>query len=92
MSEAVSIGDFIRRSSEYLERVTGKGETLVLKRGDETVAEVRPASDGLPLRDLPAVLDSLPHLTPEELEDFARDIEEARAELSKQWPRDPWES
>lgn len=42
--------------------------------------------------DLIDVLKSLPHLSPEEADAFARDIEKARAELLSIPEKDRWES
>jgi hypothetical protein len=39
------------------------------------------APAGIRLRDLPALLESLPRLSPEEADAFARDLAEVRAEL-----------
>lgn len=43
-------------------------------------------------RELAALFASLPHLSPEEAEAFARDLAKAKAELAQIPVRDPWES
>ena len=43
-------------------------------------------------RELAALLPSLPRLSPEEAEAFARDLASARSELARLAVRDPWES
>ncbi|MGH7700943.1 MAG: ribbon-helix-helix protein, CopG family [Gemmatimonadales bacterium] len=43
-------------------------------------------------RELAALLASLPHLSREQAEVFARDLETARSELARLEQRDPWES
>jgi Arc/MetJ-type ribon-helix-helix transcriptional regulator len=43
-------------------------------------------------RELAALLDSLPRLSPEEAKAFARDLARARSELAQVEARDPWES
>lgn len=92
MNKTVSVTELVRHFSDYLNRVTYRGEGFTLVRGKKPVAELRPVVSGLNIRDLPAFLESLPHLSPEEAEAFERDIEEARAEMSKEELRDPWES
>jgi antitoxin (DNA-binding transcriptional repressor) of toxin-antitoxin stability system len=83
----VALAEFKRHLCGYLDRVVSGGETLVLDEHGRAVAEVRPMQQGLPLRRLPEVSDSLPHLGTEEAEAFARDLEEARESLSRQRPR-----
>lgn len=91
MSETISVADFESRLSDYLARVAKGGESFVLEDGGRVVAEVRPTCEGLPLTELPAVFASAPRLTGEEADEFARDLEEARAEMASVMPRDPWE-
>lgn len=81
-----------RRFAEYINRVAYRGESFVLTRGNKPIAEIRPLPQGRKLYELPAILASAPHLTPEEAEAFGRDIDEAREELNKIGLRDPWES
>ena len=92
MNKTVTVTEFVRNFSDYLNRVTCRGEHFTLVRGKKPVAELRPVPTGVKVKDLPSVLRSLPHLTPEEAAAFERDIEEARAELSREELRDPWES
>ena len=91
MSEIIPVSEFERRLSDYIDRVANGRECFVLERGGKAIAEIRPAREGLTLGELPAVLASAPHLTQEEADAFARDIEQARKELPKVMPRDPWE-
>jgi putative addiction module CopG family antidote len=44
------------------------------------------------LGDLPAILASLPHLDPADVEAFEADLSDARREAGGSSPRDPWES
>ncbi|MBM4038130.1 MAG: antitoxin [Planctomycetes bacterium] len=92
MNRTVSVTELVRNFSDYLNRVTYRGEGFTLVRGKKPVAELRPVPRGVKVKDLAAVLRSLPHLTREEAEAFGRDIEEGRAALRKERPRDPWES
>jgi len=87
-----TVTDVARNFAEYVNRVAYRGESFVLTRGSRPVAELRPVPSGGRLSELPALIASLPRLTPEEAEAFERDLEEARAELRAVPQRDPWES
>ena len=77
--------------SGYLDRVA-HGEHFVLMLGDQPVAELRPVPSVRRLGELPELLASLPHLSPDELDAFESDLEEARNVLSSLAVRDPWGS
>ena len=87
-----SVTDVAQHFEEYLRRVADGGESFVLLRGGQPVAELRPVVAGGRLRDLPAILSSLPSLSENEADSFAADLEAARAELAHKSPRDPWAS
>ena len=80
MSQMLSVTEAARHFSAYINRVACRGECFVLVRGNKPVAE------------LPALLASLPHLTPDEAKQFADDLRTARAELARVEVRDPWPS
>lgn len=93
MSESISIDDFPPHIRARLEKAVHKAETITLTAKDQPVAEVRP----LALRphtpeSLAKLFESLPHLTPEEAEDFGRDLEEIRKSAGYLPFTDPWES
>ena len=93
MSHDVSITDAARHFDEYIERVISHGERFVLLRENKPVAELRPVQRGRTFGELVQALQSGPHLTPEEAESFAADLERFRAEGPGALPpRDPWES
>jgi len=92
MGNPISVTELVRNFSDYLNRVTYRGERFTVLRGRRVVAELGPAPTGVSAKELPDVLRSLPHLTPDEAEAFERDIEDARARLSIEGVRDPWES
>jgi antitoxin (DNA-binding transcriptional repressor) of toxin-antitoxin stability system len=92
MRSKPSVADVAEHFEEYLHRVVDDGETLVLLRAGQPVAELRPVARGGRLRDLPAILSSLPRLSASEADSFAADLEAARSELAHQTPRDPWAS
>ncbi len=87
----VSVTELVRNFSEILGRVRFRGERFLLLKGGKPVAELVPArtSPSVRLRDLPTLLEELPYLDPSDAEQFARDVETARAELSSQ---EPWGS
>ena len=52
-------------------------------RGRKPIAELAPGAKGKPLRELPDLLASLPHLSEEEAFSFEQDLAAARAELNR---------
>jgi len=91
MGQVITITEFRRRLSHYLDRVAVQQETLLLKRRGRVIAEVRPAKRTVTLRELPALLARLPRLSKKEAEAFARDVEEGQKWANSQPLRDPWE-
>ena len=89
---SLSMTEMVRGFSDYVNRVAYRGERFILLKGRRPVAELRPIPSGRLLGELEAVLRSLPTLTPAEAEDYAADIEEARARLPQDEPRDLWQS
>jgi prevent-host-death family protein len=91
MSAHPTVAEVARNFSEYLDRVA-RGERFVLMQGNQPVAELTPVKERPRLRDLPALLETLPHLSPADLGAFEADLEEARNELDRSPLRDPWGS
>ena len=89
---SLSVTEMVRGFSDYVNRVAYRGERFILLKGRRPVAELRPIPSGRLLGELEAVLRSLPALTATEAESYAADIEEARARLPQDEPRDPWQS
>jgi antitoxin (DNA-binding transcriptional repressor) of toxin-antitoxin stability system len=92
MDKTLSVTDFVRNFSDYLNRVTYQGDRLVLTRGRKPVAEIRPMPSGRRLADLPSILNALPRLSDAEAAAFADDLAAARAELGSEHPHSPWDS
>lgn len=91
--DVITVTELLRNFREYIGRVAHGGERFLLSRGGETVAELRGVASGRTLDELPAVLESLPRLSEENAEGFARDLATAREELEgAAGPRDPWAS
>ncbi|MFY9823333.1 MAG: hypothetical protein WAM82_18265 [Thermoanaerobaculia bacterium] len=92
MSSHLTVNEAARNFTEYIDRVVRRGEHFVLMQDREAVAELRPMKLGRRLRELPELLASLPHLSPEDLASFEADLEAARAELGHLPVQTPWES
>jgi antitoxin (DNA-binding transcriptional repressor) of toxin-antitoxin stability system len=92
MIQRASVTDLVRNFSDYINRVVYRGERFLLVRGGVAVAELSPVPAGLRLGELPALLESLPRLGPDDVEALAADLERARAELDARPPADPWAS
>jgi antitoxin (DNA-binding transcriptional repressor) of toxin-antitoxin stability system len=88
----LKVSEAARNFSEYLYRVVRHGEHFVLVQDRKAVAELRPVAPRQRLRDLPALLASLPLLSPEDAASFEADLEEARTELGQIPIQTPWES
>jgi len=92
MKLTATVTDLLRNFSDYINRVAYRGERFVLIRGGKPVAELTPLPTGTRLADLPAVLRSLPRLTPDEAGAFEADLERARSERAARPDPDRWES
>ena len=92
MTYEIPLDEAAGRLAELVDRVNDRGDKVVLLRDEKPIAELMPASLRVKLKDLPAVLASLPHLSREEADAFAADLEEIRWEVGREPERDPWES
>jgi len=88
----VTVTEVARHFAEYVNRVAYRRESFTLVRGNRPLAELRPLPAGTRLGELPALLDSLPCLSPSETADFASDLKAARAALSQAEAREAWPS
>lgn len=91
MAERITVTEAARNFAEYLNRVAYRRESFLLVRGNKPVAELRPVATCRRLGDLPAMIASLPRLTPEEAGAFTEDVEQARSESERIGLSDPWE-
>jgi antitoxin (DNA-binding transcriptional repressor) of toxin-antitoxin stability system len=89
MSQTLSVTEVARHFAEYINRVAYRGECFVLMRGNKPIAELRPVPVGKKLAELPALLSSLPHLSPTEASRFADDLAVAREALARAEVHDP---
>ena len=85
----ISATEAARRLSDILSRVRYRGERFEIVRGREIVAVIGPASGGrsVPLRDLDHVFETLPRLSPEEVDGFLADVEAIRREAGLPAPK-----
>ncbi len=88
----VSVTEIARHFSEYLNRVSYRGESFLLVRGKKILAELHPAPQGRRLGDLPALFKALPRLDPKDAEALGKDVREIRKNPGTRLPADPWES
>ena len=89
---ALSVTDVARHFSEYINRVTYKGDRFVLVKGGREVAELKPLPRGRRLSELIALLKTSSALTPKEADSFEKDVESARAEMNETEVQNPWDS
>jgi antitoxin (DNA-binding transcriptional repressor) of toxin-antitoxin stability system len=78
----ITVTEAVRNISDYIDRVACGRERFVLYKDDQPIAELRPLPAGVRLGDLPSIIASLPRLSEQEAEEFRKDIEKAREELS----------
>ena len=92
MVQTLSVTEVARHFAEYINRVAYRGESFVLVRGNKPMAELRPLPAGKRLAELPALLASLPHLSPAEATQLSDDLTAAREALARAEVHDPWRS
>ena len=90
MSQVLSVTEIARKFAEYINRVAYRGEHFILTRGNKPIAELRPVPIGRKLSELPGLFASLPHLSPDDVDAFAHDVEDSRETLDPE-DDDPWE-
>ena len=90
MAQMLSVTDAARHFADYINRVFCRGESFVLMRGNKPVAELRPLPKRKRLKELPALLASLPHLSPAEATQLAGDLTAARQGLACAEVHNPW--
>ena len=92
MASELSVTELARNFSDFVDRVHHRGESFVVTRGKRPVAELRPVPTGRRLADLPALLASLPRLSPQDCDDWEADLDAARRQLAEVEMADPWRS
>ncbi len=99
MSRTITVTIAARNFAEIINRVYYRGEDFVLERSGQPVAHLVPVPRGERLGALPALLDRVPSLSPEDARELEADLDSARQEMDSarrdmdEGPlRDPWES
>ena len=82
-SIAVSVTDFARSLSDFLNHVQYRGQVLDIERGKRVIARLSPVSsvDGFPIGKLDAFLAKGPHLSSADAATMAKDVRTVRARL-----------
>lgn len=88
----ITITEISRNFSDFINRVAYRGESFTVLRGKKAVAEIRPVPAGRKLGEMKSILESLPRLSPQEAEDFDKDLEQIRKEGNREMLGDPWAS
>ena len=92
---AISVTEFSRSLSEFLNQVQYRGQVLDIERGKRVVARVFPvaAADGFPVNRLDDFLAKGPQLDDADRAAMARDLRAVRTRLgSTRRSGDPWAS
>ncbi len=76
---------------DYITRIACNGESFVLIKGEQAVAELLPISAGKKLGELEEILESLPKFSKQELEDFAKDLSDIRKQSDSERLKNTWE-
>ena len=89
---ALTVTEFSRGLSDFLNQVQYRGQSLDIQRGKRVVARVLPAvaSDGFPLDRLDDFLAKGPQLSMPERQSMAKDVRALRSQLVAR--DDPWAS
>jgi antitoxin (DNA-binding transcriptional repressor) of toxin-antitoxin stability system len=87
---AVTVTEFSRGLSGFLNQVQYQGQTLNIQRGKKVVARVLPAgaTDGFPINQLNTLLANGPRLGAEDAQSMADDLGAVRTSLRTR--DDPW--
>ena len=80
---AVSVTDFSRSLSDFLNQVQYRGQVLDIERGKRVVARLAPVSpvDGFPISQLDAFLAKAPRLPAAEAAAMSKDVRAVRTRL-----------
>ena len=85
-----TITEVSRHFSDFINRVSYRGENFTLMKGKKPVAELRPIPRGRTLADLEKLFSELPSLD-DDSEAFSSDLEEIRQMGNTGELEDPWE-
>jgi antitoxin (DNA-binding transcriptional repressor) of toxin-antitoxin stability system len=89
--QEITVTELSRGLSEIINRANYRGESFLITRGGNAVAQITPIPAGARVKDLGAILGSLPTLDSDDLDGFASDLTEAREAMNEP-VRDAWGS
>jgi len=88
VTQTISTTELVRKLSDMIDQVRMSGKPLLIRKGTQTVAELRPPPKaGFPVTRLGELFESLPKLGNEKTA-MTRDL--ARLRRKAVLPRDPW--
>lgn len=93
----ISVTEAVRQFSDLINRVYYRGESVILTKGNKAVASIQPIQSEqnkqkkITVRELAEIFKSLPHLDPDDVDLFEKDIEEGKKMLLPP-PENPWDS
>ncbi len=90
MSKTITITEMSRSLADLMNRVAYRGESFTVIRGKKVMAEINPPKKVAKITDLAKFFADGPHLHPDDVEQFAKDVEEARRSVPVE-DYDPWE-
>ena len=79
----ITVTELSRGLSDFINRANYRGETYLIMRGGKAVAQISPAPAGARVKDLAAILASLPPLDADDVDAFARDLDGARDAMNE---------
>lgn len=92
MAKTLTVTEMSRKFADYMNRIRYRRESFILTKGNQPFAEIKPLPRGLTGAEFLDLMERGPHLDPEDVEQFAKDIEDARKELNSLPIHDPWEN
>ncbi len=91
MERKLSVTEAARNFSDLINRALYRGESALLTRSGQPVARIVPVvAEPLSIQEFVRMWRDLPHLDPQDAEDFAREIEDSRNVLN-QPPQSSWD-
>ncbi|HMT06896.1 MAG TPA: antitoxin [Pyrinomonadaceae bacterium] len=90
MSKTITMTELSRGLADLMNRVSYRGESFSIMKGKRVMAEIVPPRKKARISDLAKYFAEGPHLHPDDVEQFAKDIEEARRSVPAE-DYDPWE-
>jgi prevent-host-death family protein len=87
----ITVTELARQLSDFVNRVTWRGEEFVITRGGKPIAALSPVPSSVRVGDLGDVLSALPSLTDNDLDDFEATTTQARKAHNDKLV-DPWQS